>query len=428
MMRAFISAAVTGMTALAVVGVGAPAACAATGADVTTPRTFSISGTPVRGATSAGTATPIKAGQYADEIGADQDQRFYDVKKSAGSTLHVTVAARPNVPLDSASSVDGFTVTLTTPDGATCGEGRDSFFSDVVEVLTVSARQKSPQASPPCDAATSLLLTVTRGSDSSAGSAPKAGVTKFALAVLEEPAVTNFDALLPRVEDAMQVRAAASEAVDGGPAVTGGSSFFTAPSLASGQSYTDTISGGEAVFYRVRADEGQAPALTATIAPSGDAGSATIGMRAFAPDWAPVRVHENAASSIGKNVTYNFTTAAVLRSALPPVRYRNRENSAADVGPVSIDGYYYFEIVAEKNGKEWQAPLRLSVKLTGAKSAAPRYTKAVSADVVLADASAAKDTTGPSAKLLVAGALLLFLGGFSLIFVLTRKKPGVAAG
>lgn len=430
-MKRTLQSSVALLTLVGALGLCAPSASAAVATETggTPARTFSVPDKPAQGAKSAAGAQELAAGQYNDTIGADQDQRFYKVKKSAGSTVHVTVAARPNIPLDSASSIDGFTVSLKTPDGAGCGDSHESFFSNVVEVLTVSVRQKSPQAAPPCDVAPTLLLTVTRGSDSSAGSAPKTGSTPFALAVLEEPAVTNFDALEPRVEDATQVRAAAPEASEGGTAVAGGGSFFTAATLVPGTNYADVLHGGEAVFYRVRADEGRAPALTATIAPSGSDGYTTVSMRAFAPDWAPVRVIENAASSIGKNANYNFTTAAVLRSALPRVRYRNRENAATDVSPVSIDGFYYFEIVALKSGKEWQAPLRISVALTGEQaSVAPQYVKSKTADLALASSESAessKDSDGPSTTLLAVGAVLLFLGGFSLIFLLTRKKPGV---
>ncbi len=345
-------------------------------------RPSSISGTPVQGTTSAPGAPTISAGQYTDRIGGDQDQRFYVLPKSPGSTLHVSVVGRPNVPLD-AQAYDGLSLRLRTGDGAECGDDRDQVWS-TVDVISATVRQKSPQASPACDAAPSLVLSVTRGSETSPGLAPKTGDSPIELLVVDESPVANFDVLEPRVEDSRQVRVAAPEASPDGAPTAGGASFTNAAPLEPGHSYSDTIRGGEALFYRVRVAEGQAAAFTATIAPSTGGTYTTVGLDAFAPDRARIRVPEDTSTAIGKSPSYTFATADVLRTALPPVRYRNRESSSKDVTGVSLAGWYYFEIVAKKSGSEWQAPLRLSVSVSGEGQTAPAYATAVVTDPLAA--------------------------------------------
>jgi Ca-activated chloride channel family protein len=224
-------------------------------------------------------------------------------------------------------------------------------------------------AEPGCAAADPLVLEVQRTDP-----APRHGRVPFELVVIDEPAVSTRSGLPgpagsgPTHEPAVPTSGAQGR-------IAGGSAFADAASLRPG-TWTDSLQPGEVLFYRVRADWGQTPAITFRLGPDAAAadrlGTDLVGVSVEA--YGPAR-HRLYTRASGVNELLESRPQEVT-ARLVPVRYRNRETDNQMAG-LSLAGDYYFSIsMEETSGARFQVPMRISVALDGQPAGEPEYVAA----------------------------------------------------
>jgi Ca-activated chloride channel family protein len=150
-------------------------------------------------------------------------------------------------------------------------------------------------------------------------------------------------------------------------AVTGGSSFASATTLPGSGHFTDTILGGEWVFYRVRLEWGQSLAFQTRVG-GGTKWNDMIGIQTLF--YNPIR-EQLAQDSFGVTDTeriYSGTSGDPF--ATRPVRYLNRDDARQEVADM-LPGWYYIAVSAE--GGEGMRTLAVDVSVTGTKEPGPVY-------------------------------------------------------
>ena len=111
-------------------------------------------------------------------------------------------------------------------------------------------------AEEPCNAARQMLVQVNFNGPA----------TPFGLRVRTYPEVTNLDELPPPVEDSTRDSWERPVALQGaGTPIIGGASFESAPELAPGTTYSDTLRPREQLIYKVKVGFGQSPRMTARL-------------------------------------------------------------------------------------------------------------------------------------------------------------------
>jgi Ca-activated chloride channel homolog len=359
-------------------------------------REFAVSGTPVRGAATSAAAPEIAPGRYADILGGDEEPtglKYYRVPKPPGATLHVAVTARTTSPEQS----DGIDLALLNPAGDECSSGGVSTLSEyqgnpVINDTVIFRPDESDTYD--CASEEALVLEVRRG-DEIQDRAPDSGGLPVEIVVESEPRVTNVAALPPQFDEAaIDERLPAS-----GPAggrVSGGSTFAAAPRIRPG-SWSDTLQSGEMLFYRVRADWGEAPRFALRMLPDPaleekiDVPGTPVTIFAYAPDRTPISL---TGSEHGSSGSYLGNEEVVLAANLPPVRYRNRLHYSFDttrIGPTSLAGDYYFAVHLqdELGAPRYQVQTHITVAVDGSRSGVPAYAQTAEATQ---PASAAPDT------------------------------------
>jgi len=360
-------------------------------------REFAVSGTPVRGAATSAAAPEIAPGRYADTLGGDEEPtglKYYRVPKPPGATLHVAVTARTTSPQQS----DGIDLALLNQAGEECSYGGANTLSEyqgnpVINATVIFGPDEYDTYD--CAEEEGLVLEVRRG-DEIQDRAPDTGDLPVEIVVESEPKVTNVAALPPQFDET-----AIDERLPvGGPAegrVTGGSTFAEAPRLRPG-SWSDTLQSGEMLFYRVRADWGQAPRLALRMLSDPalerniDVPGTPVTMFAYAPDRTPISL---TGAEHGYSGTYLGNDEVVMAANLPPVRYRNRLHYSFDttrIGPTSLAGDYYFAVHLqdEQGDPRYQVQTHITVDVDGSRSGVPEYAE------ISAPAQPATVTPGPS--------------------------------
>ncbi len=343
-------------------------------------RPFSVSGTPIRGTLTPADAPAMPTGQYTDTIGGtdeDTGTKYYKVPVTPGSTLRVAVTGRPDkVSGTNQSDIqqDAVAFELQTPDGENCGWSDASRIDsyDESSVMSGTVVMYPPAAAGDCMTADAFVLKLTRGIDSF-DSEPTKGELPLEIVVMEEPTVTNLDQLPDPVEDSFKASDAAVQPQQSRGDVEGGGTFSEAVEITPGTA-GDTLRPGEVLFYKVRADWGQTPAVSVRL-PADPTLEQLLNrpgpypharLDVFGPDRIEV------ASGYG---TYSGAEEVTLTANLPAVRYRNREATSGYVKPVSIAGDYYVAVQMSEaeDGPDWQVPLEVSVAMAGEPTGQPAY-------------------------------------------------------
>lgn len=351
-------------------------------------RPFTVSGTPVRLSDDTTKAPELGPGQYVDSFIGQGAPRYGRITRTPGSTLRVAVMARPPA---SASNTDAerWTVTITTPDGASCArqsEGAIQFYRDGATVVATSVNSRAGSArtgsdEERCAQSPDLLLAVARDEGDTAAQPAE-------ILVMEEPPVTDL-ASLPAGLTQDEVASLVAERSGAGAPVVGGGSFSDSLELGPG-TYQDVLVGDEQLFYRVRLEQGQRAAFTADVPAPGTSGqqpsssSVLFGVEAYTPARVSLsrvlgkKTPDNQVqlrSGIDRGVAGEFT---------PEVRYRNREalgGNGYSVGALratSIPGYYYFAISRDSSLQEDELrgqpiPIRFAITVEGEPSGQPEY-------------------------------------------------------
>ncbi|MGG5257924.1 VWA domain-containing protein [Phycicoccus avicenniae] len=408
-------------------------------------RPFTVSGTPVVATETAETAPVLRPGQYTDSFALGTAPRYYEVQRAAGSTMRLSLTARPPANPDDYST-ERLDVTVTTADGRRCGNDNALRFDPgrrteaVVSQIRVDG-PKDDSDTDPCHTATSLRVSVDR---------PK-GVDQAVpveVVYIEEPAVTGADALPPTLEPT-GVEPFIAPASGAGETVVGGGGFSDALTLTPG-TYRDTILPAEQIFYRVRLDWGQRAALTVDAPEPGE--KLTLGSTSytgFAVDvYAPDRAVLTRTSGEPRNAGSlgPAGTSLQLTEYTPEVRWANRRAfgngaySFVQLRKASLAGYHYFAVgrTYEPDGEDSAAPvdIRLRVSVEGTPTGAPQYAGAVSTSGPSASPSPTPSTSatpvasGPAREeddgspwpLVAGGGLVALLGAGGVLYALRRGR------
>ncbi|HZC26274.1 MAG TPA: VWA domain-containing protein [Actinopolymorphaceae bacterium] len=351
-------------------------------------RPFTVSGQPVKGALQESAATDVDPGQYTDELGGTKEQtgvKYYRIRPTAGSSIHIAFTSYPPTQPGPVSIGynDAATLTLKTPDGTECVANTAlQMVAGTRQVLvgSISYIPGMVEDDSACASAKELVLVIRRGMGNDSGPAPDTGTIPFEFLVVEEPGLADDGGLpAPVADDAKPVRDTPVDAGSPQGEVAGGGGFAQAATLQPG-TWTDSVQGGEVLFYRVRADWGQSPKVTFRVQPSRQAES-VLGanpVNAQLSVFGPTRLQVD----VGDLTSVVATQTTTLSSALLPVRYRNREltednSSLSDGAPrrsAALAGYYYFVLTMEdsESGK-FQLPMQISVAVDGAPSGQPHY-------------------------------------------------------
>ena len=336
-------------------------------------RPLQFTGTPVTGTPDEADAPPVTVGQYLDRYDASETKRFYTINRTPGST--VTVSTASIIKPWGLGGIDGWTLELETQSGERCGvssaggESRGRVEVVAGGVTSYSPSTSSPSSGPDPCATEPLLLSLSRQSY-----ADDNRIVPVEIRITEEPAITNL-ASLPAGLIEYDGKAKAVKATGATKPTVGGSSFSNAADLTPGR-WTDTVTVGETVLYRVRLEPGQRLRATLdTPAPKsswslGDVQTVTADLQVYS--WSRVKFTREYAVIQGDD-------AASLTVASPEVRVRNRELSTMGGGKInaaSVAGDYYLVVGLTPGQQDLTGrvmPIRLNVAVDGTASGQPEY-------------------------------------------------------
>lgn len=394
-------------------------------------RPFVLTGQPIG-------AGPLSAGQYTDSLGGTTEAsgvRTFEVRKAAGSTIHVGFTAYPKSHGGAIGYNDAVTLVLRSPAGDECARKTGLQLRAGTRNLLV-ADLSLPVDQAACAEADQLALEVRRGTGGQPDPAPETGAIPFELVLIEEPAVTSTEDLPdPIPAGAKPTSKGPADTASALGAIAGGGGFSQAATLRPG-TWQDTIQPGEVLFYRARVDWGQAVAAGIHLQPDAQAAKAlgaygvNVNLEVFGPTRATL-LH-------GDLHTVAPGVPTTVGSSIPPVRYRNRESTDAVQRSISLAGYYYFVVTMQESTARAQVPLRITLAVTGAPAGAPAYAGAApsespSASPVSSEPTAAGTSVRPTAAdtdraaltttqmILGIGGLLAALALLALVIHLARR-------
>ncbi len=355
-------------------------------------RPYRPAGEEVTGTADAASAPTLTAGSYVDELGApetDTAVRHYAVERSRpGSSLTVTASiltpsyaggGRPT------SEADGLELTLSDADGSRCGidvpataRGRDA------TMVTASVDAED------CPDADRLLVRVDR-----AGSQDV--TTPVELVVLEEPPVTDVDALPTPVDGDVAWQAPSGRP---GATVVGGRSFASATPLAPG-GFRGTVVPHEVQIFSVDVDWGQQLAATMSVPdPSGrladelHAHGSPFALTIYGPGRAAAGAVADGAPD-DRSDLYPSGGGEVGEITVP-VTYRNREaiedprRAAATAGTYTI----VVSLTDSRARTSYEVPFVLRVGVTGDRQPPPEYVTAAPSPSATPSTPAAEGDAG----------------------------------
>ena len=366
-------------------------------------RPFEVSGIPVKGTPDPDDAPVIEPGQYRDRYDVSNEPRYYTIDRTPGSI--VTASIGTVVKPFGLYNADSWSLELTTLQGEVCastqsGSGSLSAASvyggAVRSAYALAYGQKPP---PGCADDPQLRWSLAR--QAPGGGADDALVE---LVVTEEPPVSNLADLPGSVAD---YDGKGRDVTTKKPVqeVVGGSGYSNAPVITAG-SWSDTVTVGETVIYRVPLDYGQRVRATVD-APAGpeDAGleegfSVTTHLGLYSPArTAMTQLYANASAE----------EPAHLTAASPEIRVRNRETPLPANGNValveqdrstaSVAGDYFIgikldPIQASLTGRAMS--IRLHVAVDGQPTGQPRYAGAAASSTPQSTATPAATPSSPA--------------------------------
>lgn len=398
-------------------------------------RPFQLTGTPVKGTADPTSAPEVQVGQYLDRYDRSKTKRHYLIKRQPGST--VTASITSLVKGNSTGSSDSWQLELQTQSGQRCAAdsvGTGSYNRVGVLAGAISSTPEpgsgaKPSLAGPC-AAEPLVLGLTRN--------PLSGITRdvpVELRIVEEPPITNLatlpEAVTSYTGEGKKVGASSSKPV------VGGTSFSNAEELTAG-SWTDTVTVGETVLYRVRLEPGQTLRTTLE-APAPKSSWRLAGAETVLPD---MELYTPTRASLKRVTTpIQGSRAAILTVASPEVRVRNREfvsPTGTALRSASVAGDYYVAVGLQPGQNELTGrvmPIRLNVAVAGQPTGLPEYaaasptpTPSTTSAAASPDPSVAPSTppssTGPGLPIggLVAGAGALIAAVVAGALLLARRR------
>ncbi|MFD3463294.1 VWA domain-containing protein [Nocardia fluminea] len=332
-------------------------------------RNYQANGTPITGTDEYRTAPVAKPGQYLDTIG-QQQKRLYAVDVPAGATAYFTgIVSFPRAKgVSMTEDMNALELRVFGRDGVDCNirereletRASDGVALTVAKTFEGATEEPTSGDSAQCKGGGRYYFELNW--DLVAKGSPARLPMEILVGI--EPGVTD--------PGPAAVSTPVTFTDPAGPArpMSGGGSFTAAATLPGSGNYTDTLQSGEYVFYRVRLDWGQGLAYRVRFAETGGANST-----------AASNVETTLYTPLGREIdsdttVYTGRSSAELVLASVPVRYANRDQSAAQVQRQAVAGWHY---IAVKLGIPMGAdalpptPIQLDVTVSGAAEPGPSY-------------------------------------------------------
>lgn len=322
-------------------------------------RSYQAAGTPIQGGTDQAGAPTVGPGAYLDRQVEPAGVRYYTVDVPAGFTFYATATT----VFGPGTYSEQIKASIYAQDGSECRFEND-LRNNLDPHLSLAFRHTVPQGATdggdPCERPGPYTLRVERSkSDGEFGPADLE-----LLFGLEPPLAGQPPS--PPADQAVAFTPPSGEPV----AVTGGGSFSTAATLEGSGRYTDTVLFGEAVFYRVRLEWGQALAYTVQFADGTDPAASNVQSA-----WYDVQ-------RVRRGWDHDVYNGAALKLpegsdafASAPVRYANRDTR--DAFAMSVAGWYYISV---RNGEygdterdRQPTPVTINLAVAGQPEPPPPY-------------------------------------------------------
>lgn len=287
---------------------------------------------------------------------------YYRLNLDDSTNAYVSAVAVPRTGGKVAYG-DGITVSIRDLDDIRCGSEEANFESaEFPRPIAAYAHRIVEKDSTTCETAGAYNVLIER--ESKATSAPDEW--DLELRYESEPALKDGDTL--PTEAPQNWPSASPTPPSGGETRTGGSSYYNATSLESGE-WHDTIAPGQTRFYQVPVDWGQQIFATAALSNSSKSTEYIGNALALALDN-PAHGHVDDAT-----LSYAGKPVSAALDPLPPVAYENRYDSASDISAMRFAGRYYLSVtlspdVAKFYGDE-PLPLTLTVKVSNEAGTTP---------------------------------------------------------
>jgi len=320
-------------------------------------RGYKPAGMAVEGGPEAVSAVEISDGQWLDTIG-DSSTEFYRLLDPEEGTLYLAATLRP-VDLGTADGAE-IGIVVTSVEGTECGAGARG---NAIGVSTGSTPITATYTLSPEDREECGV-----GPYTMAVSAPATkDVQPLEVLVSSEPGVTATDGLPAAATDEdfdVQGDAPAAETIG----VIGSPSFSGAPTLKPG-TYTETIVGGEALFYRVDVDWGQQLVCDATIGANPNASFPNVvNMSVQTYGFQRGQIREVGGAGLDSD-RYSGDEDLTLHATALPVRYLNRTANSDNAKGSAQAGGYYCAVFANAHPAQikgfGETPVTLTVSVVG---------------------------------------------------------------
>lgn len=322
-----------------------------------------LPGESVKTSADPGAPVDIEAGTWTFSVGDAEESRFFRWRRTLdASTLHASVVA----PWEQG---DGLALTLTTPEGRSCGSASvatPSLWGTLMSGQTRAGADVDPDGGgadeDPCVTAKSIVVEV--GRSSSAEGPDDLPVT---LRLVEEAPVESLEGL-PSAEEDTEPRApdVSGEAAD----VAAAPGLVDVPEIEEGI-HRGSVASGEMAVHRIALDWGQSvlvrlvsPKLAESVAEGFEDGPPGVRLQVRSPLLAGIDATDTTLTSYDD---------AVLDVAAGPVRYLRRGGS----GPgASLPGDHYVVVEAEGlEGESMDVDYTLQVEVVGDAEGEPDYTE-----------------------------------------------------
>ncbi|HQF03830.1 MAG TPA: VWA domain-containing protein [Phycicoccus sp.] len=386
-------------------------------------REFAINGKPIDGTPAEAGAPTLEAGLWVDTLTTGAKKHYVLKRSIPGSTMRVTVSARP--PVDPARSGNVEEIRFHglkpgTSDDCDSGQGSAqrigmSHLRTVTSgsVLIPGGTTVDPA---PCGAeSVPFWIEREEGSDTP---------VKVEILVIEEP---------PLASDPPAATPSPSIAEDpvlpeNPQATVGGSSFSDAPEITAG-SWTEQFVPGEAIFYRVHLEWGQALRVTVP-SPDNPLLMPQYDAYVYSPD--------RAITSSGPSGMSSNKDATPVARTTPPVLYGNRASGSGQ-SPANLAGDYYIAIAMPTPLRDADAgslfPVTFRVDIEGTAQPGPDYAKpespSPSASTASVRASDGPDVEAGAGPGRTSGSVLPWVGGgllalavlAGIMYAVARRRP-----
>ncbi|AKU14769.1 vWA domain-containing protein [Luteipulveratus mongoliensis] len=334
-------------------------------------RPFTVTGKPVAGTPIIDGAPTVTPGQWVSKIGETKDERYYQVKHTPGTTLHVSVAGRPGLQGDRNPSIG---VSVRRTDGDSCYASDSTWGYDwSTTAMPIGAVARVDANDKDCGHVENLTIKVTTDSGGQPQETLGRDAMPFELRIVEEKPVTNVATLPAPAKDDYATPSDWTYALNGLPK-TGGAGFSDAPTIAANTTFSGTLLPGEVQIYKVSVQYGQTLIGRANVAPpslamksaiTGSKQSLGVRISLFNPERESYNSYDSV--TIGEYTDDRQDLARSIR----PVTWRNREVGSS---PSYLAGDYYIAIAAQ-NVPTGGAPINFLIRgdVSGTPTGQPQY-------------------------------------------------------